>query len=68
MCINMQTYISAKQIQRKRMFGEVYCVKEERKQRIRNKNTKKIREMARDEGNRREESMCLTRVTATCAA
>lgn len=29
---------------------------------------KKRKEMARDEGNRGEKSMCLTRVTATCAA
>lgn len=43
-CINMHTYIFDKQIQRKRMLGEVHCVKEERKQRIRNKYAQKNKE------------------------
>lgn len=71
--INTHVNICTEQTQRKRMLGEVYCGCEggeeaRQSQWVTNKNYEKKEKMARDEGNEREESMCLTRVTATCAA
>lgn len=64
--INTHAYICTKQIQRKCLLGEVYCGSEGGEKARQNQWEKKAIKNERDEGNRREESMCLTRGCHLC--